>query len=106
MVRIVAPLERSSAFASLLYGRVFFMRPYSAFFGRMKRSMNEGLIVICYLLGWLIIAAALEAFISPWEFYSFQEKFILGIVVSLIFWIWTFSDTQKISLWARKLRSK
>lgn len=80
----------SSAFASLLYGRAFFQRPYSRFAERLKHGARDAGIVILGVLPWLIVAATVECLVSPYHYLDFHAKMLLGILVASLFWIWTF----------------
>jgi len=80
----------ASAFASLLMGRVFFMRPYRLFGVRMRRAASEAGIVVSGILPWLILAACLEVFVSPWDYLDVKARIAVGLIAGLLFWGWTF----------------
>lgn len=92
------PLELTiiiaSAYASLLYGRVFFMRPRKLFFIRIRRAFREALIVVCGIVPWLLLAACIEAFVSPFDYLDFYSKVIIGALAAISFWLWTFWPSE------------
>jgi uncharacterized membrane protein SpoIIM required for sporulation len=93
------PLELSiiiaSAFSSFLFGRVFYLRPYSHFRKRLGLAASDAGVVLSGILPWLLLAACLEVFVSPWGYLSFQEKMILGVVCAVLFWAWTFYPSAR-----------
>jgi uncharacterized membrane protein SpoIIM required for sporulation len=80
----------SGAFASFLFGRVFYMRPYSEFGARMRIAGRDASTVIAGVLPWLLLAAFIEVGVSPWPQFSSQSRFIIGAGAALSFWAWTF----------------
>jgi uncharacterized membrane protein SpoIIM required for sporulation len=92
------PLELSiivaAAFSSFLFGRVFYMRPYALFRKRLGIAASDAGTVLSGILPWLLLAACLEVFVSPWNYLSFQWKVILGVVCAGLFWSWTFFPTR------------
>ena len=88
------PLELSiiiaSAFNGMLFGRSFYMRPFSMFTVRLREGARRALLLIRGVLPWLVIAAAFEVFVSPWGYLSMQQKGIAGALLALIFWSWNF----------------
>ena len=93
------PLELTiiiaSAFASLVFGRVFYMRPLRAFPKRMAKAGRDSGIIMAGILPWLVLAASLECFVSPYQYLSMQQKIALGFSTMAIFWIWTFRPLPK-----------
>ena len=87
------PLELTiivaAGFFSMLYGRAFFMRPYRDFGTHISQGGREAFIGICGVTPWLILAAILEAFVSPFDYLSVPEKVTLGSLAALAFWTWT-----------------
>jgi uncharacterized membrane protein SpoIIM required for sporulation len=96
------PLELTiiiaSSFASFIYGRVFFMRPYSLFAVRMKVAFKEAFTIAVGVIPWLVLAAVIEAGVSPVVGISYQTKLIIGALAAALFWIWTFFPAPKSSL--------
>jgi|GEM_PF-2314460 len=92
------PLELSiivaAAFTSLVYGQVFFSFSYRTFAQRFRDKGRDALILVIGILPWLVLAAFFEGFVSPFHFLNFQQKLILGNVLGLTFWIWTFWPNQ------------
>ena len=88
------PLELTiiiaSTFCGLLFGRVFFMRPYKHFGVRFKNGGKEALIVLTGILPWLVLAGIVEAFISPNENIPVYQRAVIGLVIAIAFWAWTF----------------
>lgn len=84
-----------SGFASVLYGRVFFLRPYSLFIPRMREGARRAGYVILGVTPWLILAAFFEAFVSPWNYFSESSKLLIGLSITALFWIWTFAPIEK-----------
>lgn len=93
------PLELSvivaAAFAGLLFGRSFYMRPYSKFGQRMRDGAHNSLIISRGILPWLLIAALFEVFVSPWNYLSVPLKSIAGLLLALIFWGWNFAPVRQ-----------
>lgn len=91
------PLELTiiiaSAFGSLLYGRVFYMRPYQMFGFRIRAAAKDSTSIVIGIMAWLVLAACIEVFVSPWNYLTFTQKFLLGITVTALFWLWTFLPT-------------
>lgn len=87
------PLELSiivaSTFAGLVFGRVFFMRPYSLFRQRLGLAASDAGCLLTGILPWLLLAAFIEAFISPMPGIPLRDKGALGLIASLFFWGWT-----------------
>lgn len=88
------PLELSivvaAVFASLLYGRVFYMRPYKGFSKRFSIAARQAGIVLLGILPWLIFAGFIEGFVSPSPHFSPMFKFLVGVLSATLFWVWTF----------------
>lgn len=80
----------ASAFASLLYGKAFFTRPFSQFKERLKFGTVQAFTVLLGITPWLILAASIEVFVSPWDYLPMQGKIVLGIIAAALFWVWTF----------------
>lgn len=85
----------ASAFASFLFGRVFYMRPYRHFKKRLYAASKEAGYVLLGILPWLLVAACLEVFVSPWPGIPFQIKVGLSLVSTGAFWWWTFLPVKK-----------
>jgi uncharacterized membrane protein SpoIIM required for sporulation len=83
----------ASAFASFLIGRVFYMRPYRLFKVRMAAAVKDAKYVVLGILPWLIVAACVEVFISPWPQFGFAFRFGLSLTLTLLFWFWTLKST-------------
>ncbi len=98
------PLELTvivaSAFASLQYGRAFYMRPLSQFPNNIRYGAKRAFTVILGVTPWLILAATIESFVSPFQYLSPQAKLILGLTVAVLFWLWTFWPVQEETLTA------
>jgi uncharacterized membrane protein SpoIIM required for sporulation len=88
------PLELTiivaSAFSSFLFGRVFYMRPYSLFRKRFKAAFHEALTVASGVIPWLLVAAVIEAFVSPMHAIPVTIRLGIGVLAAMLFWIWTF----------------
>lgn len=88
------PLELTiiiaATFAGFVYGKVFFMRPYSRFPDRMLRETKRAGVLCVGIIPWLLLAALFEGFVSPWGYLSFSQKLISGVVLAAAFWVWTF----------------
>jgi uncharacterized membrane protein SpoIIM required for sporulation len=80
----------ASCFAGLLIGRVFYIRPYENFQKRIGLAAKEAGIVASGEIPWLILAAIIEGFVSPFHYLNMELKGLLGITVCLTFVIWTF----------------
>lgn len=81
----------ASAFAGMLYGRVFCMRPYNLFKFRMRAGAQRAGLVLAGVVPWLCLAACFEAFVSPFNYLSFEAKLAAGLLLAIIFWGWTFA---------------
>ncbi len=92
------PLELTiiiaSAFASFTLGRVFYMRPFRLLKLRLGHAAEEAAVLMMGIVPWLLLAASIEAFISPSRQIPVNFKIGLGILVTLMFWLW--------SLWPAK----
>ncbi len=80
----------ASAFASFLVGQCFWRRPFKTFRQRIGQASVDGFNIMLGVTPWLILAGALEGFVSPFPSYSQTQKLVLGIVVTVAFWAWTF----------------
>jgi len=79
----------ASAFASFLIGRVFYMRPYRLFKVRMAAAVRDAKYVLLGILPWLIVAAFVEVFVSPWPQFGFTFRILVSVSLAGIFWFWT-----------------
>ena len=79
----------ASAFASFLFGRVFYMRPRALFRHRMAMAASDAGVVLTGILPWLTLAACIEVFVSPWPQYSMASRITVGLGVAALFWAWT-----------------
>jgi len=86
----------AAAFSGFLFGRVFFMRPYRLFGFRMQKAASEAGTVLMGGLPWLVLAAALEVFVSPWPYFSVLWRLIIGFMAAALFWGWTFWPSGKV----------
>jgi uncharacterized membrane protein SpoIIM required for sporulation len=80
----------ASAFASFIFGRVFFMRPYRLLPGRFRIAAGQAGTLAMGIIPWLVLAAIIEAGLSPLPFVPFSVKFGVGTTVGAMFWGWTF----------------
>ncbi|MBF0107062.1 MAG: stage II sporulation protein M [Deltaproteobacteria bacterium] len=83
----------ASAFAGFLFGRGFFTRPFKNFKSTFAICAKDAGVVLLGVLPWLLIAACLEAFISPWPFIPFGVKMFLSLAAFVAFWMWTFKPS-------------
>lgn len=79
----------ASAFASFLFGRVFYMRPRALFRKRMAMAAADAGVVLTGIVPWLTLAACIEVFVSPWPQYSMASRITVGFGVASLFWAWT-----------------
>lgn len=88
------PLELTiiiaSAFASFLFGRVFYMRPLALMRTRFSLAFREAGVVAAGVAPWLIPAAVLEAFVSPLPDVPSAVRLAAGGGAAALFWWWTF----------------
>ena len=93
------PLELSiivaAGFCSLLYGRAFFMRPYTDFKAHFRSGAHEACTVAFGAFPWLLLAATLEAFVSPFEGVPILLRVSLGTIAAIAFWAWTLWPPKK-----------
>lgn len=80
----------ASAFSGFIFGRVFYMRPYRLFKTRLAAAAGDAGILLLGLLPWLVLAAALEVFVSPWPWLDYDDKILIGALAAGGFWLWTF----------------
>jgi uncharacterized membrane protein SpoIIM required for sporulation len=80
----------AAAFSGFIFGRVFYMRPYRLFTVRIAAAARDAGVLLLGLLPWLLIAACLEVFVSPWPLLTTQAKILVGIVTAAAFWLRTF----------------
>jgi uncharacterized membrane protein SpoIIM required for sporulation len=92
------PLELTiciaAAFASFIFGRVFYMRPYSLFTARLAKAGSESFCLLLGILPWLLLAAFIEAFVSPFPGIPNEVKLTIGILATALFWTWTLWPTK------------
>jgi uncharacterized membrane protein SpoIIM required for sporulation len=79
----------AAAFSGFLFGRVFYMRPYRLFHLRMVTAASDAGVLLLGLLPWLLVAAVVEVFVSPWSFLDMPAKIFLGCLAAAAFWLWT-----------------
>jgi uncharacterized membrane protein SpoIIM required for sporulation len=79
----------AATFSGFIFGRVFYMRPYRLFKTRLAVATRHAATVLLGLCPWLLVAASLEVFVSPWPFYSSHNKILIGILTASTFWLWT-----------------
>jgi len=79
----------AAAFSGFLFGRVFYMRPYRLFHVRIAAAARDAGILLLGLLPWLVVAACLEVFISPWSLFDTHDKLLIGLLTAGAFWLWT-----------------
>ena len=101
LVRFVlshGPLELSvivsSAVASMIYGRVFFMRPWSKFPQRFSAGARDAGVLAVGVTPWLLLAGFFEGFISPSELLSNTARVVLGLSAAVLFWWWNFGGVH------------
>lgn len=104
------PLELTlivaSAFCGLLVGRCFFRFRVGNFANRLQRGAADAFTVLMGILPWILFIALFEGFVSPFHFFTLEQKMTLGGVLALSFWLWTFYPTKPAQPEARDLRSK
>jgi uncharacterized membrane protein SpoIIM required for sporulation len=79
----------AAAFSGFLFGRVFYMRPYRLFPLRMAAAVRDAGVLLLGLLPWLVVAACLEVFVSPWPLFDTHSKILIGLLTAAAFWLWT-----------------
>lgn len=79
----------AAAFSGFIFGRVFYMRPYRLFKVRLAAAARDAGILLVGLLPWLVVAACLEVFVSPWSLFDTHDKILIGILTASAFWLWT-----------------
>lgn len=84
----------AGTFAGFLFGRVFYMRPYRLFSSRMFKAAREAGHVFAGVAPWLVIAAGIEVFISPWPTIPILYRAGTGMLAAVFFWLWTFAPVQ------------
>ena len=94
------PLELTiviaSAFSSFLLGREFYRRDFKTLPSRLAKATSDAACVLAGILPWLLVAASIEAFVSPWDYLDFNQKMLLGLAVASLFWIWTLWPSPEI----------
>jgi uncharacterized membrane protein SpoIIM required for sporulation len=89
------PLELTiivaATFASFVLGREFYVRPYGKGFGkRLGRAARDSGVLVSGILPWLVLAATLEAFVSPWpDVFGPEQRVLLGLSAAGAFWLWS-----------------
>ncbi len=79
----------AACFAGLLYGSVFWTTPYTGFAKRMGRAGRDAGVVLTGILPWLVLAGAVESFISPRPDIAVSIKLSVGAAIACAFWLWT-----------------
>ncbi len=87
----------AATFTGFIFGRVFYMRPYRLFKTRISLAANDAKYLILGILPWLIVAAIVEAFVSPSHFFNPQGKILISFVITLAFWLWTLWPMKKVA---------
>ena len=85
----------ASSFAGMLYGRVFFMRPYKLFKERFKQGASLATTIAIGAIPWLVLAAFFEAFVSPWHYFDTFTKILLGFIIACCFYYWSFKQQKE-----------
>lgn len=80
----------AACFVGLLFGRAFYVWPVSRIPSQLAEGGKEALVALMGCLPWLLLAAIVEAFVSPFYFLDAFQKFLVGAAVALFFWAWTF----------------
>lgn len=89
------PLELSiiiaSATSGMLLGKAFYERPLFKNFGeKIRKSGSASFTLLSGIIFWLVLAAGIEAFISPSIWIPLKIKMFIGISLGTIFWYWNF----------------
>jgi uncharacterized membrane protein SpoIIM required for sporulation len=97
MIRFISghgPLELSvivmATFSGVLFGRAWIPPYRGQFRARIRSAAAEAFIVVSGVVPWLLLAATVEAFVSPIPTIPLQGKLSLGFFLASIFWILTF----------------
>lgn len=84
----------AAVFASFLVGRVFYMRPLHMFRKRMKTGAQEAGTIIYGAVPWLLLAGALESFVSPNPIIPYSVKLLASLIAIFAFLYWTFKPVK------------
>ena len=88
------PLELSiivaSCFAGLVFGRSFYWRPFSELRNNLYHNFNSAITLAIGIIPWLVLAAIIEAYVSPFALFDEKSRITLGVLAATIFWIWNF----------------
>ncbi|MBF0491319.1 MAG: stage II sporulation protein M [Deltaproteobacteria bacterium] len=79
----------AGCFASLVFGRVFYQRPYKLFRKRLYQATKDAGIIILGITPWLVLAALVESFVSPQKSIPFPVKMGISLLIGGVFWAWT-----------------
>jgi uncharacterized membrane protein SpoIIM required for sporulation/cell division protein ZapA (FtsZ GTPase activity inhibitor) len=85
----------AGAFSSFLIGRSFYLRPFSKMGQHVAVGAKEGFTVAMGIVPWLVLAAVFEAFVSPSPLFDFKTKLFSGLVIGILFWVWTFHPADR-----------
>lgn len=85
----------ASAFAGLIIGKSFYLRPYKNFPTKFKEACSEAGVIISGVAPWLVLAAFFEGFVSPFHYLSTEIKCLLGVSICLGFIFWTFMPKKQ-----------
>ncbi|MDA8793682.1 stage II sporulation protein M [Bacteriovoracaceae bacterium] len=88
----------ASGFASIHYSKAIFQKPFSEMGQRIRKPLEESIIILMVVIFGLSIAAFLEAFISPFDYFLAEQKLIIGIGAATIFWVLTLTNLKKINI--------
>jgi uncharacterized membrane protein SpoIIM required for sporulation len=87
------PLEltiiAASAFGSLILGRAFYVRPTALFPTRWSLASQQAGTVLAGVVPWLVLAAIVEAAVSPRVEIPVATKLTLGAGLALVFLLWS-----------------
>jgi len=85
----------AATFAGLIVGRTFYQRPFKYFGKRMAYASQEAKTILAGVLPWLLLAAAVEVFVSPWPYFSVGMRLLISLTITASFWLWTFWPPSK-----------
>lgn len=79
-----------STFAGLIFGRVFFLRPRVLFKVRFRVAFADSLVVIAGILPWFLVCGLVESSLSPQTDVPYFFRWVVGFIIAIAFWIFTF----------------
>ncbi len=95
------PLELTmivaSAFCGIIVGKAFYVRSFKDLQLSLRVATQDSLILLSGVIPWLVVAAIIEAFLSPWPEIEVSLKILIGTLAAIAFWVFSFMPESILS---------